>query len=136
MSTNQFAIKLLLPLNNPQFNFRQSSAMGTKLILLMTAVIALFSCQVEGQFSSYSRMGPREMEQMVKTIDPNTCRCSYPDQCQITIPDVSMIGIRCQPTTQFCCRARAIIKPFLNSNDWAELFAAVKRLKVEQQVNF
>jgi hypothetical protein len=63
------------------------------------------------------------------------CRCSYPDRCQIAIPDVSMIGIRCQPTTQFCCRARAVIKPYLNPSDWAELFAAVKRLKVEQQVS-
>jgi hypothetical protein len=46
-----------------------------------------------------------------------------------------MIGIRCQPTTLFCCRARSFVKPYLNSNDWAELFAAVKRLKVEQQVS-
>jgi hypothetical protein len=54
---------------------------------------------------------------------------------QISIPDVSMIGIRCPTTTFFCCRARSFVKPYLNSNDWAELFAAVKRLKVEQQVS-
>ena len=101
---------------------------------LVWLLVSLITCGTMAQFGSYSRMGPREMERLLKTVDPNTCRCSQPDNCQIAIPDVSMIGIRCQPNTQFCCRARAIVKPFLNSNDWAELFAAVKRLKLEQQV--
>ena len=105
--------------------------MGAKLFLL--ALLSLAGCQAD--FRTFNRMGPREIEGLLKTVDPGTCRCSYTDRCQIMIPDVSMVGIRCVGDTQFCCQARAIIKPYLNPSDWAELHAAVKRLKVEQQVS-
>ena len=83
--------------------------MGAK-ILLLSIVMATFISGSLADFRVMSRMGPREIEGLLKTVDPSTCRCSYQDRCQIVIPDVSMVGIRCLGNTQFCCRARWVKK--------------------------
>jgi hypothetical protein len=51
--------------------------------LLVLAAAALTGS--DAQFRRVGRMGPREMEALLKAVDPATCRCGYPDQCQVNI---------------------------------------------------
>ena len=105
-----------------------------KFIILL---VAIFSTLALAQ-AARPRFDAREVMRLIATVNPETCRCGFRNDCEIEIPNIKILGIDCVvnagPGSVFCCNSRSFIKPFVTPSDLAALHAAAKRLKVDKNV--